>query len=316
MPAIDTASRLALATGCGKKFQYQYVHNMRGKDAGAFILGNTVHNGIEAWFELDDPERLKPGRLWQCMDEVWEEQLPLGLKSKVLEEIKCYHETEKVIAAIRLTRPNVSNPTATKEYKESREAQALAEASEKTAKWLQANEASIRWSKTEPPLKSWLVAQRICADLEVEWIERPKPLLVESSFHFEYDDLVWRGRIDLYGPTTKEGEVEPILIDWKTSQNPPSAMEIFYQAVIYHLAINVGFGLSLDEVHFRILRRGETVKAKVDPDKHYPMLVERRKHLEAVINGQGLYMPNYSYTCKHCDFAPQCEAELGLTILE
>jgi hypothetical protein len=219
------------------------------------------------------------------------------------------------VSAIKLTRPSISNPTATKEYKESREAKALAEASEKTARWLEANESSIKWSKSEPPLKAWHVARRISEQLEEEWIERPKPVLVEGSFHFEYEDLVWRGRIDLYGPTTKDGEVEPVLIDWKTSQNPPSAMEIFYQAVIYHLAISQWMGMDLDEVHFRILRRQQTVKAKVDPEKHYPMLVERRKHLESVINDQGIYMPNYSYTCKHCDFAPQCEAELGLTVL-
>lgn len=316
MPAIDTASRLALATGCGKKYEYQYVRNMRGKDAGAFILGNTVHDGLQAWFEMEDEVRQRTGALWECMDIVWNEQLPKGLQTKVLEEIKWYREAEKVTEAIKLNRPNVANVTATKEYKESKEAKKLAEASAKTEQWLVANEASIRWSKSEPPLKSWLVAQRISRELEDEWMLRSKPLMVESSFHFEYEGLVWRGRIDLYGPVTKDGEVEPLLIDWKTSQNAPSAMEIFYQAVIYHLAMNVGFGMSLDEVHFRILRRGETVKAKVDPEKHYKMLVERRKHLELVINDQGIYMPNYSYTCKHCDFAPQCESELGLTIVD
>lgn len=288
---------------------------MRGKDAGAFILGNTVHNGLEAWFGLPDAERQVEGALWACMNAVWEEQLPVGLKGKVLEEMKWASEADKIAAAIKVNRPNISNVTATKEYKEAKEVRALAEASEKTAKWLAANEASIRWSKAEPPLKSWQVARKISVQLEEEWIGRPVPVEVETSFHFEYEDLVWRGRIDVYGPVTVDGEVEPILIDWKTSQNPPSAMEIFYQAVIYHLAINIGLGLPIDEVHFRILRRGETVKALVDPEKHYPMLVQRRKHLESVLNDQGLFMPNYSYTCKHCDFAPQCEAELGLTIL-
>jgi hypothetical protein len=315
MASIDTASRLSLATGCAKKFQYQYVHGMRGKDAGAFILGNTVHNGLEAWFRLPDNERQVEGALWSCMNSVWEQELPTGLKGKVLDEVRWATEAEKIAAAIKINRPSIANVTATKEYKEAKEVKALAQASEKTAKWLAANEVSIRWSKSEPPLKSWAVARRISGELETEWIGRPAPVEVETSFHFEYEGLVWRGRIDVYGPVTEEGEVEPLLIDWKTSQNPPSAMEIFYQAVIYHMAINVGLGLPLEEVHFRILRRGETVKAKVDPDKHYPMLVERRKHLEYVINDQGLYMPNYSYTCKHCDFAPQCEAELGLTIL-
>ena len=292
------------------------MNGQRNKDAGAFILGNTVHNGIEAWFNLEDDERQKPGVLWQCMNAVWEEELPIGLRSKVLEEMKYAEGAEKVASAIKLTRPNISNVTATKEYKEAPEVRKLAEASEKTAKWLEANEASIRWSKSEPPLKSWGVARRIAGELEQEWIERPAPAMVESSFHFEYEDLVWRGRIDVYGPTTVDGEVEPILIDWKTSQNAPSAMEVFYQATIYHLAINVGFGLPLDEVHFRILRKGETVRIKVDPEKHYPMLVQKRKHLEDILNGKGIFMPNYSYTCKHCDFAPQCEGELGLKIIQ
>lgn len=315
MASIDTASRLALATGCAKKFEYQYVRGMRGKEAGAFVLGNTVHNGLEAWFGLPDDERTVEGTLWRCMNDVWEEELPNGLKSKVLEEIKWFHEAEKIASAIKLNRPEISNVSATKEYKEAKEVKSLSQASEKTLKWLSANESAIRWSKAEPPLKAWQVARRISNDLEPEWINRPAPAEVEASFHMEYEGLVWRGRIDVYGPITEDGEVEPLLIDWKTSQNAPSAMEIFYQAVIYHLAVNVGMGLPLEEVHFRILRKGETVKAKIDPEKHYPMLVERRKHLESVINDQGLYMPNYSYTCKHCDFAPQCEAELALTIL-
>lgn len=314
LPAIDTASRLSLATGCAKKFQYQYVHGMRGKDAGAFILGNTVHNGLQNWFESSEQEREKAGLLWTKMAEAWDAELPSGLKSKVKEEIKWFQETEKVASAIKLTRPSVANVTATKEYKESPEVQKLAHASEKTAKWLEANEASIRWSKAEPPLKSWQVARRIAGELEPEWIGRPRPVLIESSFHFEYSGFVWRGRIDVYGPVNADGEVEPLLIDWKTSQNPPTAMEVFYQATIYHLAINEGFGMNLDEVHFRILRRGETVKIKVDPDKHYPMLVERRSQLESIINDQGIYAPNYSYTCKHCDFAPNCESELGLIV--
>jgi hypothetical protein len=314
VPAIDTASRLSLATGCAKKFQYQYVHGMRGKDAGAFILGNTVHNGLQYWFEADEADRLKPGLLWSKMNEAWEEELPSGLKSKVMEEIKWHSEAEKVASAIKITRPKIANVSATKEYKESPEVRKLAEASEKTAKWLEANESSIRWSKAEPPLKSWLVARRISEQLEEEWIGRPSPFMVESSFHFEYEGFVWRGRIDVYGPMTAEGEVEPLLIDWKTSQNPPTAMEIFYQATLYHLAITQGFGMNLDEVHFRILRPNKTVRAKVDPEKHYAMLVQRRTQLESVINDQQIYAPNYSYTCKHCDFAPNCEAELGLTI--
>lgn len=315
MPAIDTASRLALATGCAKKFEYQYVNKQPNKESGAFILGNTVHNGIEAWFGLDDSDRQKSGALWKCMTAVWEEELPLGLRAKVLEEMKCAGEAERVASAIKLTRPNIVNVSATKEYKEAPEVQKLAVASEKTAKWLEANEASIKWSKSEPPMKSLAVAQRIAGEVEQEWIKRPKPAMVESSFHFEYEGLVWRGRIDLYGPTTADGEVEPILIDWKTSQNAPSSLEVFYQATIYHLAMNVGFGLPIDEVHFRILRKGEIVRMKVDPDKHYGMLVQRRNHLEDILNGKGVFMPSYSYTCKFCDFAPQCESELGLKII-
>ena len=313
MASIDTASRLALASNCALKFKYQYVHEMRGKESGAFVLGNAVHNGLEAWFNLDQDQRAADGSLESCVSDAWFAELPSGLEKKFREELKWYRESEKVVSAIKISRPNVANVSATKEYKSANEVKKLKIASEKTEKWLAANEASIRWSKTEPPIKTWQVAERIAGDLQSELGDFPRPHMVEDSFNFEYGGYLWRGRIDVYGPISVDtGEIDPVLIDWKTSQNVPIPMEIFYQSTIYHMALTQHFGLPLEKVHFRILRKRETVSLSIDPEKHYPMLIQRRKDLESVINEQGIYFPSYSYNCKFCDFASNCESYLGL----
>ena len=307
-PSVDTASRLSLATQCAKKFEYIYVKQERSKFSSALIFGSAFHDGIEAWFGR---KGRKPGDLEDHIYDAYMDLMPKALALKVEEEIRADDAAEEFCKTLDLKHPRKS-----KAFKESDVAHELDVASSKVSNWLAANEAEIKWSKTEMPLKMWRNLQEIAANTETEWLGQTTPLMIESSFHFEYGGLIWRGRIDLYGPYDPEtGEVEPILIDWKTSKQNPSSLEIYYQAIIYHMALTQFFNVPLEKIQFRMVRRNEVLDIDIDPMIHYDEIVARRRAIEAGMES-GYYLPSYSYNCRNCDFLQSCEKQAGIVINE
>ena len=307
-PSVDTASRLSLATQCAKKFEHVYVKDYRSKAASALIFGSAFHDGIEAWFGR---RGRKPGDLEDHIYDAYMSLMPRPLALKVEEEIGIDDEAEKFASTLE-----AKHPRKVKAFTESDVAKELARASGTVSNWLEANADEIRWSKTDPPLKMWRELQRIAAEIEAEWIEVPTPLMVESSFRFEYGGYQWRGRIDLYGPYDPEtGEVRPILVDWKTSKQNPSSLEVYYQAILYHMALTQFFEMPLEEIQFRMVRRNEVVDVTVDPVVHYEEVIARRRAIESGMKS-GFYLPNYSYNCRNCDFLAQCESESKIKINE
>lgn len=312
--SLGSASRLSTAIGCAKKYQFQYIDQIPQKDGGSFILGNSIHNGLEKWWELDDEKRQVPGSLWTCVKSCWDELLPEGLKRRVDKEIDRHEKVERIVAAIKLARPTIVNVSATKDYKTAPEVVELQGLSSKTADWLDANSGSIRWSKSEPPLKTYTILRQITERMEAEWIDLPRPYMVENQFSFEWEGLEWRGRIDVYGPSTKDGELVPKLIDWKSSMNMPTQMDYFFQAVVYHLAFEEHFKLPLDEIEFFMLRMHKPVTVKIDKDRHYPLLLRYRRALERSFNEDKTFLPRYSFNCKNCDYTTHCSDELNIFV--
>lgn len=314
MANIDTASRLSCVTGCAKRFEFQYVHKLPQKDGGALILGNTVHDGLQMWFEARRATA-DPPSLWSCMQEAWEQHIPDQLWRRVKPEIELLPELEKIAGAIKTMRPSLVKPRETKEFKETDEAQRAAALAERTRSWLEANQTQIRWNNSEPPVKTYQVAKQIAERLEVDWAPLPVPYLVERPFEFEYDGYPWHGRLDVYGPLSPEGELIPTLIDWKTGQ-APSVMELFIQACIYHMAIT-RMELPIEVVEFHIVRQPYSegknpIQIHIDPDKHYKVLTRMRRSQELIVNEHGMYEPSYSFACRNCDWSAMCASELNV----
>lgn len=312
--SLGSASRLTTAVGCAKKYQFQYVDKIPQKDGGSFILGNAVHNGLERWWELEDGLRKVPGSLLVCVEQCWDELLPPGLKRRVDKELAVFDKVAAITSAIKLARPSIVNVSATKDYKTAPEVQELMGLTQKTLNWLEANSSSIRWSKAEPPIKTWAVMLAIAQRLEDEWISKPRPYMVENSFSFEHEGFEWRGRIDVYGPIDSNGELTPKLIDWKSGVQMPTQMDYFFQATVYHLAMTQHFNLPIDEIEFFMLRPHVPVTVKIVPEKHYPLLFKYRQHMENAFNKDKIFLPSYSFACKMCDYQKFCAAELDIFV--
>ena len=308
-----SASRITTLGHCGRKFKYHYVDKVpRGAVSSALIVGSIMHDGMEAWFRAGDHQD-QP--LWphvQTAWDVWLEgqgELAAAMHAHRLAAAEAAELTEM----IHFKRPDLKNPTGTKEYLSSPQAKQVSDAVAGVLEVVQAQEDQVQWAKDELPHVVFEKTRAWSASAEQVFAPLAAPLAVELPFQAEIAGYRIQGRIDqLRIDPNEQGEAITSVLDYKTSRNPLSPMLAALQSIIYAEATRQSPELpTADRVAFYLVRTGTWQPARVDPDRHLP-LIERIVRERAAMIEHELYAPSYGMWCDRCEFRDMCAAELDL----
>jgi RecB family exonuclease len=306
-------SRLVTAGKCGRAFEYQYVRKIPAPyDRGAMLLGDAVHNGVQAWYELLD-NGFRHNDLAMSIHNQWPKLLPPAVWRKVSDMIDLNRECQAVAATIHFQRPELKSPTTTQAFLKSEAAKQFAQAKSDMLEFCDALD-EVKWPKDEDPFKAYQKSMAWAANMQRRWQHLPRPLVVEGAFVVEFAGFRVRGRIDALrvDPLASTGEAIPTIVDYKTGRNALSQMEAFLQMFLYYKAIEGDPGLpTTDRVAFYLTRKDQYQQGIIDPKRHERLASQ-------ILNGRarqiamGQFEPSFGFWCKSCDFNDICSKEISI----
>jgi RecB family exonuclease len=324
-----SVSRVGVANKCGLAFEYQYVKRLPAVyDTAASIFGNVIHDGVMDWYGGDGPITPQNKNHHHNADLVnivraqWPQKLPPKIWEHITALIDLDIERVAVASAIKLKRPHLKNPLQTKEFLESSSAKeysgALTEMIDLCNRFKE-----IKWPQDENAFQAYQKSERIAMQIQREWQDQPRPLLVEEPFRLEFGDFVLRGRIDqVRSDPTLEGLLcDPYTLDIKSGKQLLTQMEAFLQTFIYNEATRqmeydfIPNDLTAMEFYMvRHLGPNGYIKRQagnIDYRRHARLAL---KILNGVVNRikSESFEPHYGMWCKQCDFRDLCEREISL----
>lgn len=309
-------SRLSTAGQCGRKFEYNYINGIPAPyDKGALLLGDAVHDGVQAWYELPDDG---PVQGYQMIDLApvicaqWERLLPPSVWKLVQEMRELDAECEAVAAAILFKRPTLKSPRTTVDFLKSRAGMEFGKARDAMLEFCDLL-PDVKWPKDEDPYKAYCKAAEWGANMQRRWQHLPRPIVVEGGFNVELFGFRVRGRIDqLRIDPTRHGEPLMAIVDMKSGRNALTAMEAFLQMFVYYKAVEANPEWpTTDRVALYLTRKDQYQQGRIDPVRH-ARLASQVLHGRARQIAMGQFEPSFGFWCKSCDFSDICRNEISM----
>jgi hypothetical protein len=310
-------SRLGVASRCGRAFDFQYIKKLPAPyDKGAMLLGDAVHNGVQAWYELPNEGTAQGYQLHDLAPIVcaqWEFLLPPAVWAMVQRMRDLDAECVALAQYIAIKRPQIKAVVQTKEYQSSQQFKDFSEARGVMLEFCDALD-EVKWPKDEDPYKAYKLAAAWADNMQKRWQKLPPPLVVEEGFTIEFEGFRLRGRIDAVrvDPLPPHGLALATVVDYKTGRNPMTPMEAFLQAFIYYKAVEARDDLpTTDRVAFYLTRKDQYQQGRIDPERHARLA-------SMILNGRarqiamGQFEPSFGFWCKSCDFRDLCERDVSL----
>lgn len=238
-PLVISASRVDTLARCGVSFRYKYVDKVPGARAGVWALwGSVFHKALERWGH----DRTQS--LFRLMEDAWFE---VTQGTQVFAFLKEYRplsrEAIRLVHAIRVARPDIKKPKATKQWKDSAVHEKISDLKASydfsDAPWV----IRPRDSLTDDYEESLVIARRY----QVKWeTRRPVTIATELGFDLPWRGFQLRGFIDALEPlVTPAGECVGLgATDYKSEQPgwdgeaPPDGKH-YRQLVIYAVAVEL-----------------------------------------------------------------------------
>ena len=305
-----SASRINLMSKCARAYRYAHIDRIPEPQEGAKkIFGSVVHVGVQRWYESG---RYQTEPLSKYVDACWWEVLPRDVAIALRHCIAAELGTHNLLQLIKISRPDIKQPTATKDYQKSQQFRSFLDAQDELTVASGRCE-EIRWTSDENAHQAYVKSMAIADQLQRLWQDKPAPIAVEREVWFDFAGLRIHGFIDQIRQDPDEhGEVRVRGVDIKTGRDVLTQLEAFIQVFLYH------YGCMMDETlptperwGFLIARRGcKMQELQVDVERHAPLAEKIIHSVRRRVEAED-WAPSFGYWCKSCGFRQLCESEIG-----
>jgi CRISPR/Cas system-associated exonuclease Cas4 (RecB family) len=322
-----TPSRITEALSCGLRYYRSYVAKLpRGKDQLSRFCGDMQHQSLDRWGKGAEDHLLK---LWELL---WLENAPDGFKPILqaylnlhAKQLVLAQHLEGVVAEIRAARPEIKQPTATKEYKEAAAASGGAQINEafdrlraKELAWYRSDDCPWEAKKMPPTVvfsEGGAALQQFLSWWDQLAAEGRQPQILHTEVK-QRDILLGGGAFTLTGVIDAvylwpDGMTE--VVDYKRGRPSDGELNHFPASATYALTCEQILGFLPDRVTFHYLREGDRSSYEVRPgwSDHLLKLCERVKRMHEFEE----WNPSFR-TCSWCDFRKLCEDQFGFAPID